>query len=149
MSIHRAAGRPSEDGRGFPPGCCALAQNALMRCRAELLGRSCLLCTRSGVLPSSVTWDEGPGWNVIGSRSVQAVKVAPRGPDCWQVAVFLPGRKVDSRYPIITCGSKERAIRLMFDRAWQIAPACPVPFGRDGETWTCGDLYLTVAEPCG
>lgn len=149
MSVSRTPGRPSEDGRGFPSGCCALSPDALARCRSELSGKRCLLCRRSGIFPAPAAWDEGPGWNVVGSRSVQAIKVAPRGKGSWQVVVFTSGRKVDGRYPIISCDTKERAVRLMFDRAWQIRPACPVPFGQDGETWMCGDLYLTVAEPCG
>lgn len=149
MSIGRSAGRRSGDGLGFPPGCSGLATCALSRCTAETRGRECLLCLREGIHPAPTQWDEGPGWLIAAPMSVQAVKFKPRGPANWAVVVFVQGRKVHGKYPVILCDTKERAIRLMFDRAWQIDQSCPVPFGSDGETWKTRDLYLAVAEPRG
>lgn len=149
MSVDRAAGKRCADGLGYPAGCSGLAFDALARCTAEVDGRQCLLCVRRGAFPAPAAWDAGPGWRIVGSPSVQAVKIARRGPGNWAVGVFTSDRRIHGKFPVILCSTKERAIRLMFDRAWQINGCCPQPFGRDGETWKSGDLYLTVAEPCG
>lgn len=149
MASVRTAGRRSAEGRGFPEGCSGEADSALTRCRAEVRGRDCMLCMRTGAFPAPAEWNSGPGWLVIAPMSIQAIKIAPSGKGCWAVAVFVQGRKVHGKYPVILCNSKKRAIRLMFDRAWQIDQSCPVPFGRDGETWKTRNLYLTVAEPRG
>jgi len=149
MASERAAGRPNPRGLGYPDGCSGLATSALARCAAELRGQQCLLCIRKGAFPAPASWDAWPGWRIAGSPSIQAVRIAPRGPGNWAVVVFTGDRRVHGRFPVILCDNKQRAIRLMFDRAWQINQCCPQPFGRDGETWKAGDFYLTVAEPCG
>lgn len=149
MPIERTASRRCVEGLDFPAGCGGLSDNALTRCKAETKGRDCLLCIRGGAYPAPAPWNAGPGWLIIAPMSVQAIKIARSGKGSWAVAVFVQGRKVHGKYPVILCNSKKRAIRLMFDRAWQIDPSCPVPFGRDGDTWKTRNLYLAVAEPCG
>jgi len=145
--FERVPGRDGGDGLGFPFGCSAGDGGALSRCRAELRGSECLLCCRVGNFPMPQEWDAGPGYNVVGARTVQAVHYA-RDSRSWAVVVLCGGRLVDGRFPPILCQSQERAIELAHLRARQIVPRVATkPWPKGEGHWIRGELQILVADP--
>lgn len=105
-------------------------------------GRQCLLCERVGetAMPEEI---DDRGWCVVG-RSVQAIQ-SSRGR--WLVAVFIGGRIIDPRFPLIKVPTKRQAIDLAQLRARQIEPTAPIlPFSKDRDSWRCGGVMILVAE---
>ncbi len=147
MAIERKPGRQCGEVIGFPNGCAGLASDPLEHCRAMLRGKSCLLCVKSGdtALPTEIT---DRGWNIVGKRSVQAIK-STRFAGRWVVAVFIGGRMIDPRYPPIVCNERQEAIDLAFARARQIEPRGGIEAGRGDGEWTVGRVNVWTCEPSG
>lgn len=136
----RKAGRHCGDGLGFPDACSALSPSPLSPCRAELRGRSCLACIREGNWPMPVDWREGAA-SVASGRSVQAMRSASDG--TWRVVVFLTGRMIDARYPVIACRSRGQAVELCHARARQLDPYGKLQQIGDGD-WRLGNILIWV-----
>ena len=146
MRLDRKAGRMVGDGIGFPKRCSALIADPLARCTAEFTGRRCLLCTRVGDWPLPAEIDD-IGYNVIATRTVQIIR-ATSAPEGYLVAVFVAGRLVDGRYPIIHCRTKAGAVELAHARARQIEPTASLTKFRDErDAWKCGSVLILVAAP--
>lgn len=137
----RIAGRDRCDGgMGYPGGCAAQSPEIDAVCAAQLRrGAQCLLCRREGVVPDPV--DSRYGLFIAGYRSVQAVKSWRHG--AWLVSVFLGGRLLDGRFPVIACRSREEATELALARARQLEPFAPIE-GRGVDDWRIGRTVVLV-----
>lgn len=141
MPLERVAGRLRSDQLGFPAECPALVCSALPGCDAELRGKRCQLCVRTGDLPLPGDW-YGCGWVIVGTHSVQVV----RDHGAWAVVCFLPHRLVNPRFPPIRVRTKPEALDYAHLRAAQLRPGKRIiPKRSEPETWQCGDLLIWVA----
>ncbi len=147
MPIERELGDSPDHTLEVPVGCAGISADALSRCTAELSGEACHLCRRIGHQIPAVEWDGGPGYNVIGTTTIQAIRVRDgHGP--WVVVVFGTGRRIHPDWPAIACGTKERAIALAHARAKQIGPRLRTSrHGKDADVWRRGGILIVVAEP--
>lgn len=141
MALERVAGRLCGARNGFPSECTGDRPAALLPCEAELRRKQCLLCIRTGDYPPPLEW-YGPGWNIVGSDSVQVVRDGPH----WAVVCFLPQRWVNPQFPVIRVLSKAEAISYAHLRAGQLRPGRRIVPKRDEiDTWQCGDLLIWLA----